>query len=67
MGLYLERQHDPETYDRFVGICNGCGQEKFKKDLVAISAKRKYTNPKVVAHLCEECFIAFCDKYEICE
>lgn len=67
MGLYIERANDPEQYDRYVGICNGCGQEKFKKNMIAISAKRKYTNPKVIARFCEDCFIAFLDKYEISE
>lgn len=65
MGVYIDRTS--RQYDRFVGICNGCGKEKLKESMVTVMTKRKYTNPKTIAHFCEDCFISFCERYEICE
>lgn len=67
MGVYIDDKSAPELYDRYVGICNGCGREQLKSNMVSLIAKRKYTNPKTIAHLCKSCYVTFLENYEIGE
>ena len=65
MGICFDRELAPEVYDRIACVCSGCGREKLKAEVISIYAKRKRTNPLVIAHLCEDCYEDFCKRYEV--
>ena len=64
MGLY-DRERDCVANDKWVAHCLICKNEFLKKKTTTILAKRQYTNPKTVGHICDECLCRLLDKYEI--
>ena len=67
MGIYDVERGLVVSADKHIASCAGCGKEMLKKRMVTILVKRGYSNPKTVAHLCEDCYSELCDNYEIIE
>ena len=36
-----------------------------EKNMVTFLVKRRYSNPKTIMHLCEECYTRLCDDYGV--
>lgn len=67
MGIYDGYRDCVCCAERYFTACACCGKEMLKKQMVTILVKRGYSNPKTITHLCEDCYSAFCDRYEICD
>lgn len=60
MGLY-DPVRDLVAADRWCGECVICGHEALKRDMICLSARTQYRNPKVLGYLCPRCFERLCD------
>lgn len=54
--------------DKYIGTCARCGCEGLKKNMTAIYVKKdSYSPVRIMCHVCNECYAAFCDEYGIQE
>ena len=66
MGIYDAELDRVMSSDKSIGFCADCGKEDLKKRMFTVAAKEKgYSNFKVVAHFCPECYYKFLERYGI--
>ena len=65
MGIFDQERDLVCSCEKYIAPCAGCGKEMLKKNMVTVLVKRRYSNPKIITHLCEECYSRLCDDYEI--
>lgn len=59
MGLY-DPVRGVVTNDYWCSECVFCRRYDLKKNMVTLSAKSQYGTPKVVCHVCRQCFERLC-------